>query len=76
MASPAYPRSYPPDVECVWELNASPGNLLSLTFEKMDIESSDSCHEDYLEVRENSLSGKLLGWFNKFKFVNCCVNFI
>lgn len=61
IASPAYPRSYPTDVECVWELIASPGNQLILTVEKMGIESSDKCNEDYLEIRENSISGKLIG---------------
>lgn len=61
IASPSYPRSYPTDVECVWELSASPGNRLILTFENMDIELSDKCNEDYLEIRENGVSGDLIG---------------
>ncbi|KAG4066297.1 hypothetical protein HA402_000521 [Bradysia odoriphaga] len=61
IASPSYPRSYPTDVECVWELSASPGNRLILTIEKLDIELSDKCNEDYLEIRENSISGNLVG---------------
>lgn len=48
-------------MECVWELSASPGNRLILTVEKMDIELSEKCNEDYLEIRENSISGKLIG---------------
>lgn len=27
----------------------------------MDIELSDKCNEDYLEIRENGISGKLIG---------------
>lgn len=65
IASPAYPRSYPSNVECVWELSAAPGNRLILTIEKMDIEQSDKCNEDYLEIREESISGKLVG---KYRF--------
>ncbi|KAJ6643392.1 Cubilin like [Pseudolycoriella hygida] len=61
VASPSYPKSYPNNVECVWELSASPGNRLILTLEKMDIELSENCHEDYLEIRENDVSGKLIG---------------
>ncbi|KAJ6642436.1 Cubilin like [Pseudolycoriella hygida] len=61
VASPLYPKSYPNNVECVWELSASPGNRLILTVEKMDIEFSENCYEDYLEIRENDVSGKLIG---------------
>ncbi|KAJ6633725.1 Cubilin like, partial [Pseudolycoriella hygida] len=61
VASPSYPKSYPNNVECVWELSASLGNRLILTVEKMDIEFSENCHEDYLEIRENDVSGKLIG---------------
>lgn len=48
-------------MECVWELSASPGNRLTLTFTKFDLELSDKCNEDYVEIRENDISGKLIG---------------
>lgn len=51
------------NAECVWILNSSPGNRISLTFSEFDIESSPNCDRDYLEIRENSPSGKLLGAF-------------
>ncbi|KAH0568173.1 hypothetical protein KQX54_019308 [Cotesia glomerata] len=63
LSSPSYPDSYPMNAECVWILNSSPGNRISLTFSEFDIESSPNCDRDYLEIRENSPSGKLLGAF-------------
>lgn len=34
---------------------------MSLTLEMIDIVPSDSCNNDYLEVREKDGSGKVLG---------------
>uniref|UniRef100_A0A182INM1 Uncharacterized protein n=1 Tax=Anopheles atroparvus TaxID=41427 RepID=A0A182INM1_ANOAO len=62
-ASPNYPDTYPLKVECVWELIASPGNKLSLLIKELDIEPSDGCNGDYLEIREKNGGGKLLGDF-------------
>ncbi|XP_057337332.1 cubilin-like isoform X2 [Microplitis mediator] len=61
ISSPSYPDSYPLNAECVWELNTSPGNRISLTFSDFDIESSPSCNRDYLEIREDSAVGQLIG---------------
>ncbi|KAI8034244.1 hypothetical protein M5D96_013003 [Drosophila gunungcola] len=60
-SSPYYPGSYPPNIECIWILEASVGNSLSLTLESMDMERSEGCNRDYLEVREDSERGKLIG---------------
>nr|XP_040240535.2 cubilin homolog [Anopheles coluzzii] len=62
-ASPNYPNTYPLNVECVWKLSASPGNKMSLFFTELDIEPSDDCNGDYLEVRERDENGPLLGDF-------------
>ncbi|XP_058123035.1 cubilin homolog [Anopheles ziemanni] len=62
-ASPNYPDTYPLNVECIWELSASPGNKMSLFIKEMDIQSSDNCNEDYLEIREGNGGGPLLGDF-------------
>ncbi|KAH8274197.1 hypothetical protein KR018_002473, partial [Drosophila ironensis] len=59
--SPYYPASYPANIECYWVLEASPGNSLSLTLESMDMEESEGCNRDYLEVREDSQRGDLIG---------------
>ncbi|XP_052870861.1 cubilin homolog [Anopheles cruzii] len=62
-ASPNYPDSYPTGVECVWEVAASAGNKISLYIKELDIESSDDCNGDYLEIRERNSAGRLLGDF-------------
>jgi len=60
-SSPDYPGSYPPNIECIWILQANQGNFISLTLEAMDIEESEGCNRDYLEVREGSDKGNLIG---------------
>ncbi|XP_055914618.1 cubilin homolog isoform X2 [Eupeodes corollae] len=62
-ASPFYPTSYPVNIECIWEIKASEGNWLSLTIQQMDIEDSEDCNADYLEVREGASNGRLIGVF-------------
>ena len=63
LTTPNYPDSYPMNAECVWEIQVSPGNGVILSFSEFDLESSENCNEDYLEVRENTGIGKLLGVF-------------
>ncbi|CAK1578706.1 unnamed protein product [Parnassius mnemosyne] len=63
IASPNYPQSYPFGSDCEWILSTSPGNRVYITFEKFDIEYSEGCNEDYLEVRENNGGGQLIGVF-------------
>uniref|UniRef100_A0A182NM22 Cubilin n=1 Tax=Anopheles dirus TaxID=7168 RepID=A0A182NM22_9DIPT len=62
-ASPNYPSTYPVSVECVWRLTASVGNRMTLFFKELDIETSDDCNGDYLEIREQDENGPLLGDF-------------
>ncbi|XP_055632024.1 cubilin homolog [Toxorhynchites rutilus septentrionalis] len=57
-ASPNYPNSAPMNVECVWQLNASPGNKLQLYVQSLNILESEHCNTDYLEVRDGA--GKLI----------------
>ncbi|XP_076655704.1 cubilin [Halictus rubicundus] len=63
IASPLYPNSYPLNSECVWFMRNSPGNRLKITFSEFELQQSDNCDLDYLEVRENNGIGKLLGVF-------------
>ncbi|XP_075972498.1 cubilin homolog [Anticarsia gemmatalis] len=61
VASPAYPSPYPANLDCEWILQASEGNKAFIMFEKFDLENSEACNEDYLEIREANAGGKLLG---------------
>lgn len=49
------------NVECVWTVQASPGNIVTFTINNLDIQYSDACSDDYLEIREGGPSGKLYG---------------
>ncbi|EDV99540.1 cubilin homolog [Drosophila grimshawi] len=60
-SSPNYPDSYPVNIECEWVLEASAGNSLALIVESLDLEQSDGCNNDYLELREQSQRGSLIG---------------
>lgn len=62
-ASPYYPSSYPVNINCEWYITASEGNSIVLTIEAFDMELSDGCNKDYLEVRESTESGRLMGLF-------------
>lgn len=49
------------NTECQWTLQLAPGNQIQLTFQSFDLISSDNCNSDYVEIRETSAHGKLLG---------------
>ncbi|XP_031795774.1 cubilin [Sarcophilus harrisii] len=59
--SPGYPDIYPPNVECVWNIPSSPGNQLQLSFITFQLEESEGCTKDYLEIREGNATGHLFG---------------
>lgn len=61
-----YPESYPLNAECVWILETSPGNQIKLEFTSFELESSANCDGDYLEIREDSGVGKLIGVYCSF----------
>uniref|UniRef100_A0A1B6EBE4 Cubilin n=1 Tax=Clastoptera arizonana TaxID=38151 RepID=A0A1B6EBE4_9HEMI len=58
-ASPNYPDGYPPNAECIWEINTSIGNKAIIIFKDFDIEDSEHCNSDYLEVRLGSETSTL-----------------
>lgn len=62
IASPNYPNSYPLNTECVWNIIASPGNRITLSINEIAIPKTDDfCNQDYLEIREMSESGSIIG---------------
>ena len=62
-ASPNFPNNYLPNAECIWKLGGAPGNKVRLTFLWYDIEESEGCNKDYVEVHENSEEGNILGHY-------------
>ncbi|XP_036315022.1 cubilin [Pipistrellus kuhlii] len=59
--SPGYPEVYPSNVECVWNIVSSPGNRLQLSFITFQLEDSQDCSRDFVEIREENATGHLLG---------------
>ncbi|XP_064472120.1 cubilin-like [Ornithodoros turicata] len=62
-ASAGHPYSYHPSQDCVWTIKASEGNFFQLSVLQLDIEASEYCGKDYLEIRETNSDGPLLGRF-------------
>lgn len=59
--SPRYAEgTYSSNVNCIWTLSASAGNLIRLTFTDFDLEESSDCVKDYLQIRERDQNGLVL----------------
>ncbi|XP_003786834.1 cubilin [Otolemur garnettii] len=59
--SPGYPEVYPPNTECVWNIVSSPGSQLQLSFISFQLEDSQDCSRDFVEIREENATGHLVG---------------
>ncbi|XP_040824205.1 cubilin [Ochotona curzoniae] len=59
--SPGYPDIYPSNVECVWNIISSPGNRFQLSFISFQLEDSQNCSKDFVEIREGNATGQLVG---------------
>ncbi|XP_075714976.1 bone morphogenetic protein 1 [Rhinoderma darwinii] len=64
ISSPGFPKEYPPNKNCVWQLVAPTQFRITLTFQHFETEGNDVCKYDYVEVRSGLTSdSKLLGKF-------------
>lgn len=54
---------YKNNIECIWTIRASVGNEMMLSINMLDIDQTEHCNADYLEIRETSENGKLVGVF-------------
>ena len=68
LTSPNYPFNYRPSTTCLWSLRRpSTSYAVRLTFSSFYLESSSSCTDDYLEIRDgnkfstSSLIGRFCG---------------
>ncbi|XP_004860031.1 cubilin [Heterocephalus glaber] len=59
--TPSYPDVYPPNSECVWSIISSPGNRIQLSFISFQLEDSQNCSKDFVEIREGNATGPLVG---------------
>ncbi|XP_015669046.1 membrane frizzled-related protein [Protobothrops mucrosquamatus] len=53
-SSPNYPDPYPPNVLCHWHIQVKMGMVIQLKIETLDVEASDFCFYDRLEIYEES----------------------
>ncbi|XP_063167094.1 membrane frizzled-related protein [Candoia aspera] len=50
--SPNYPDPYPPNILCRWHIQVKVGMVIQLQVEALDVEASDLCFYDRLEIYE------------------------
>ncbi|CAG5895667.1 unnamed protein product [Menidia menidia] len=55
-SSPNYPLPYHANAECYWNIQASQGSQLQLSFSDFHLESSSSCSYDYVAVYDGNSS--------------------
>ncbi|XP_053480258.1 bone morphogenetic protein 1a isoform X3 [Ictalurus furcatus] len=66
ITSPGWPREYPPNKNCVWQLVAPTQYRITLLFDVFETEGNDVCKYDFVEVRsglsaDSRLHGKFCG---------------
>ncbi|XP_006629277.1 dorsal-ventral patterning tolloid-like protein 1 isoform X2 [Lepisosteus oculatus] len=66
ITTPGWPREYPPNKNCVWQVVAPTQYRISMQFEYFELEGNEVCKYDYVEVRsglssDSKLHGKFCG---------------
>lgn len=54
--SPSYPNNYPPNLDCIWQLQVTTGHQVTVTYNDIDIEASSRCSKDYIELLNGASS--------------------
>jgi len=60
VSSPGYPKPYPADSDCTWRVTATRKHRLQLAVADLDVEDTESCYFDFLEVRAGRKSGSVM----------------
>lgn len=50
IVSPNYPEPYGANSECIYKISVAMGSKITLNFMDLDLENSDYCESDFLEV--------------------------
>uniref|UniRef100_A0A4W3GLI9 Metalloendopeptidase n=1 Tax=Callorhinchus milii TaxID=7868 RepID=A0A4W3GLI9_CALMI len=66
ITTPGWPKEYPPNKNCVWQVVAPTQYRISMQFEFFELEGNDICKYDYVEIRsglssDSKLHGKFCG---------------
>ncbi|XP_051960470.1 ST14 transmembrane serine protease matriptase b [Xyrauchen texanus] len=77
--SPGYPSHYPPQIECVWNIEVPKGKHIKVKFNKFSIHSPEqntiTCHTDYLELNYRICGEKPPNSVNTIKSNQATVKF-
>ncbi|XP_029466617.1 deleted in malignant brain tumors 1 protein-like [Rhinatrema bivittatum] len=61
-SSPFYPRNYPNNVQCIWQITVSEHFHVKLTINSLQMENSSNCNYDFVEIYDGlSYKFPLLG---------------
>ncbi|XP_048577046.1 cubilin [Nematostella vectensis] len=63
ISSYEYPNKYENHVTCIWSISGSNWYRYKLTFESFDLEPSDNCVADFVEIRDGYSFKEVLGRF-------------
>ncbi|KAM3873248.1 mannan-binding lectin serine protease 2-like [Diretmus argenteus] len=72
--SPGYPGGYMPYASLNWSRCAPPGHILSLAFTHLDLEDSQDCENDAVEIFSNGNLISILCGQSKFEQLQSSVN--
>lgn len=61
--SPEHPDYYQSDLICMWIIVAPPGDVIQLTWLLFNLEESNSCSFDYVEIYNSHVNNELVGRF-------------
>ena len=56
LTSPNYPQPYHHQAECTWRISVGRGSRLHIVITDLDMEQSDDCRYDYIQLYEGSSS--------------------
>uniref|UniRef100_H2ZHT2 Metalloendopeptidase n=1 Tax=Ciona savignyi TaxID=51511 RepID=H2ZHT2_CIOSA len=51
ITSPNWPREYPTNKQCIWQIVAPPQHKITIEFDKFELEGNEVCKYDYVAVR-------------------------
>lgn len=72
ITSPNYPHHYPLSTHCDWFISVATGNSIKITIDDLQIEDSENCEYDALEVRARYLNPYSMIRLNSTNIIKSC----